>query len=562
MIDSDWGERQPLIGSNDHEYRSDDDTYCKWSIYYYSVSLIVFPLISIIFLAIALFGPSPTAFNKNGFVSDILLMITYASVVLGIITVILSDEKRGSHHNNDSASHTAHSAIAITFLFTLGVGDSLFNLTRFGDRLILVLYRNNTLNSDCRTEIGVSMVENLLKSFCQLCILMFIIYQLNSEKPKSEASKAFKTCLAIFCSIQWLQILLQEVDHHKNRSDSCILHMSDSVRSFEKIEPYLYPLGLEFRFASFIELLIMSETLSVVKKFRFKFFDWFKTKMQPASCICMRKMQAINNCLNTALRFIFTCFTKIKCPSGKGDELLASIFLPASGILLISLSMVIVLFQEFNTNDEEHGVDTVSDANVSLITLISEICEVILALLISLHSIYSLQQLCKKVNNPEQDPTGEEQNMKFKIDFSFLIIANLFLYTYCALTLVGSVRSKPVDKLTEYTRSLTLAASVIPIVQTTLQLIVIWKVRQNRGKLTEGINDMWIILSFAIWLFDTFSAKKYKTNQIQIDLYHGAWDVFAALFIPMAIFFRFHSCIIFANIKAGAYWDQHNHPEL
>ncbi|CAF2133618.1 unnamed protein product [Rotaria magnacalcarata] len=238
------------------------------------------------------------------------------------------------------------------------------------------------------------------------------------------------------------------------------------------------------------------------------------------------------------------------------------IFLPALGILLISLSIVIVLFQEFNIDDSGHRVTTISNNNSNLITLISEICEVILALIISVHSIFSLQNLCKKENNLEQNQTVEAVetvNIKFKIDFLFLLIAYILLDIYCGLTFVGSVLSEPKDKLTQYIRRLTLTASVIPTIQTTLQLVVIWKARQYKGKLTGGINDMWIILSFAIWLFDTFSAKGYKTNEIQKCVYYGAWDYLAPLFIPMAIFFRFHSCIMFANIKAEAYWVNNDH---
>ncbi|CAF2768899.1 unnamed protein product [Rotaria sp. Silwood2] len=330
----------------------------------------------------------------------------------------------------------------------------------------------------------------------------------------------------------------------------------------------------------------------------------------------------INNCLKEVLSFISGCFTKIKRPLGKDDILFSSILVPVSGVFLVSLSIVIVLFEEFNTDDADHRVTEISNKNSSLLTLISEICEVILALIISLHSIYSLSKLGNKNNNPKQEPTVEtvnnpeqkptvetannpeqkptaetvnnsEQkptvepvnnpkqkptvdsvnyiekkssvqtfNIKFKIDFSFLLIANIFLNIYSGLTFVGSVKTKSEDKLTQYIRWLTLSASVIPIIQTMLQSIVIWQARQYHRKLTTGINKMWIILSFAIWLFDTFSAKGYQTNQIQICVYDRNWDVLAAIFIPMTIFFRFHSCIIFANIKDGVYWNKEDHSSV
>jgi hypothetical protein len=546
--------------SNDNKSPSDDKTLRgRFMLGFWVLFLIILPLVSVILIGITLFGSSSTAFEEKGLAADVLLMITYIVIVYSIIAIFFSDDDRGSLQKA-SANHE-HSNIAITFLFILGVGDSLFNMTRFGDQLILIINQNYTPNSHCLINIVVSATENLFKSFCQLCILMFILYQVNpSIKPKFPVSKNFLMCLATFCLILWLQTLLQEVHHHKKKLDSCILPASQGVKSFDKITPYLYPLSLEFRFASFIELLMMPESFWNDKKnFLFKFCNWLKKKIPCTSCIHNRKKQTIDNWLKKVLSFISGCFKKTQCSLGRCDELLGSILLPASGIFLVILSIVIVLFQEFNMNDSDHRVTAINDNNSNAITLISEICEVALAVIISTHSFYSLYKLCDEKTESVEALTGETVKIKFKIDFSFLLVANLCLYTYCCLTFAGSVQSKPEDKLTQYIRSLTLTASVIPIIQTTLQLIVIWKARQYKRRLTKGTNKMWIILSFAIWLFDTFSAKGYNTNQIQIGVYHKHWDVIAALFIPMAIFFRFHSCIIFANIKDGMYWDKQEH---
>ncbi|CAF1096221.1 unnamed protein product [Adineta steineri] len=530
--------------------------WCFWIFF-----LILLPLSSVVLIGFALFDSSITAYNEKGRIADILLMFTYVITIYGIIKIVLSITNSISIEHNTSVHTKKHSNIVFAFLFILGVGDSLFILTRFGDQLILIINQNFVPNSSCATNLALSMTANFLKSLCQLCILMFILHQLDhSIKFKRKESKIFLTCLSIFCLIQWAQILLQEVHFHKNKPDACDMALDQGLKRFDEIAPYLYPLGLEFRFASFIELLIMSECLGTSKKnILLKFYHWFSKNISCKGCSANRMFSTMSQCLKKMLSCFSVCFKKIKHPLGKNDILFPSILLPAIGTLLVSLSIVIVLFQEFNETDGDHRATVVHYDKNSLLTLISEICEIILLFVMSLYSICSLDKLCEKEKNFEQIPYVQTVNMEFIVDFAILLISNLFLNIYCCVTLAGSVISEAEEQLTQTIRWLTLTASVIPIIQTTLQLIIIWKVRRYNGMLTKGINQMWIILSFAIWLFDTFSAKAFDTNEIQISVYSGGWDILAALFVPMSLFFRFHSCIMFANIKDGAYWDEEDH---
>jgi hypothetical protein len=243
-----------------------------------------------------------------------------------------------------------------------------------------------------------------------------------------------------------------------------------------------------------------------------------------------------------------TCRTKF-------ENLLSSIFLPAFGLFIVSVSMVIIFFQESNMNYNNHGLTLSSNNNKYVVTLISEICEVILASIISILSVISLCNVLKKLRNSTQARQDAEPfQRKFKIDFTFLLIAFIFLVLYCGITLVGALMYAPAGTLTKVIMGFTIIASVIPVPQTIIQIVVIYKIYKNKIFLSEYITDMWIILSFAVWLFDTFSAKGYDTNEIQIAFYKQFWDILNPIFIPMSIFFRFHSCIVFANIKGKAYW--------
>ncbi|CAF0815835.1 unnamed protein product [Adineta ricciae] len=527
--------------------------WCFWIIF-----LILVPLSSVILIGFALFDDSITAFNGNGRVADLLMMVSYIVAIYGIVRIILTTASSISVQQITSTHTKNHSNIVLAFIFILGVGDTLFIMTRFGDQLIMILNHNYFPGLECSPNLAVSMIANFLKSLCQLCILMFILHQLNhSIKFKKHGSKIFLTCLSIFSLIQWAQILLQEVHYHKNVPDSCDLSTTQSLQRFDQITPYLYPLGLEYRFACFLELLIMSECLGTSKNnIILKFYFWFNKKIACKVCMANTKIVSVSGCLRKALSCFGTCFRKIKRPLGKNDILFPAILLPAIGTLLVSLSIIIVLFQEVNTDDQHRRSSLVHSEKNSLLTLISEICEIILLVIISFYSVYSLDKLCKKQHEVDHVSHVGPINMEFIVDFAILLISNLFLHIYCLVTLVGSVISDADDRLTEFIRWLTFTASVIPIIQTILQLMIIWKVRRYNGLLHKGINQMWIMLGFAIWLFDTFSAKAYDTNEIQISVYSGSWDILAALFVPMSLFFRFHSCIMFANIKDGMYWDE------
>lgn len=133
---------------------------------------------------------------------------------------------------------------------------------------------------------------------------------------------------------------------------------------------------------------------------------------------------------------------------------------------------------------------------------------------------------------------------------------------YCGLALYGSIIYSPTHEFGTAIKWTTLIASALPMVQSILQSSVIWKIRKGTRELSEEDINMWIILSFAIWLFDSFSAKEYSTNNIQTIAFPETWNYLADIFVPMAIFFRFHSCIVFANIKAGVYYHRQYYSEV
>jgi hypothetical protein len=151
-------------------------------------------------------------------------------IVIGI-TVYSSNHRSSVHHtaHNDHGNHEPHSPIVIGFFLILGCGDSLFNLTRFGDQFILILTENYK-DSECEINIMISMMENLLKCFCQLCILMFMMHQMkHSNRTNPSSPNIFILFLSIFCLIQWLLLLFQEIDQTHFISEHRTIYISIGV---------------------------------------------------------------------------------------------------------------------------------------------------------------------------------------------------------------------------------------------------------------------------------------------------------------------------------------------
>lgn len=342
----------------------------KWCISIGSCFLlwIVLPSISIGLIISILIKKDETTYDTEGFIADIMMIITHFFTFIVINIIVFSD------NGDPSNREEHHSVISLTFLLILGYGDSLFNLTRFGDQLFVIFNRNYPSGNTCERNIGTSVAENACKFISQLCILTFIINKDKYEETlKTMRCRIIIGCLSFSCFIQWFLLLFQEIDQENRKHDSCILNSSHIINSFEKIEPYLYPLGLEFRIACFIELLVIS-----------------KLTMSP--CL-MSMFRRIPNCVVRVFSCIKFCVTWIVsnmvchcmescCMTNRCRKLFLLILLPTSGILLVSISTTIIFFQDFN----EHN-------NIDLVIVISECCEILLVFVTLLHSIRTNSKL-------------------------------------------------------------------------------------------------------------------------------------------------------------------------
>ena len=60
-----------------------------------------------------------------------------------------------------------------------------------------------------------------------------------------------------------------------------------------------------------------------------------------------------------------------------------------------------------------------------------------------------------------------------------------------------------------------------------------------------------------MWFFDTFSAKRFTKNEIQIKYFVALkWSIINSISSPIAIFYRFHSSVCLSDIWYGLYYGE------
>lgn len=155
-------------------------------------------------------------------------------------------------------------------------------------------------------------------------------------------------------------------------------------------------------------------------------------------------------------------------------------------------------------------------------------------------------------------PTSHN-NVEKEIDFFFLILANLCLLVYQSLSCAATIMSISTFTATDYDyiEYVELFYSIVPIIQSILQLYIVW-ILENKIKLDTNYLQVLTMLNFSLWLFDTFSVVFTLINPVPIEAYgRSTWKNLVTIFIPFAIFYRFHSCIVLIKIKAEKYSHDH-----
>ena len=76
----------------------------------------------------------------------------------------------------------------------------------------------------------------------------------------------------------------------------------------------------------------------------------------------------------------------------------------------------------------------------------------------------------------------------------------------------------------------------------------------KRAKPGRSLVTILILIDLSLWLFQTFSAKKYDMNIVQIGYYDIIfWSIISSINTPLIIFFRFHASCCLSEIWKDLY---------
>ena len=539
-----------------------------------SIIIFIFPIISIMIIKIDDFGDTAFVFiglsklinyfdAKLGsfyfysIIGNILLIFVYILILISIGIVMSSSSRKHSNpgrYNNLQLPYEtfkrqlkAQRAILIinTLMSMLGLGDSVFDLTRLVDHVLTIINKTYTTDKAYALLI-ISIFENGFKCIYHLCLLIFIIYHKRYENVfNCLVLRVFIGSLSICCLSQWLFIIFQEIYHERKnvwfQNRTTCNESATLLNSFTEVERFLYPLGIEFRISCFIELFFISLSKRRSGNVLVKIF-FNNTKIHGNQRIFY---QEINHSGNESVEERNENASE-KSKKSKFDNFFMVTSMLIS-IIIVSISVVVIFFQNNNFRK-----------NSNLVIAISELCETVFMITSIIYIVFLLVKMHSRNMLASQIiSTNHKMSNDKKIDFIFLFLSQISLLIFCLLASLGSIKSFWMDakekEMSNYVIYLIITSSITSLIQSILQSIYIWIIRY-KIVLNKSYIKILILLNFGIWLFDTFSAIKFVISNIQIRVYgKPGWEILSTIFIPLSLFYRLHSAIVLIKLKAETY---------
>ena len=167
--------------------------------------------------------------------------------------------------------------------------------------------------------------------------------------------------------------------------------------------------------------------------------------------------------------------------------------------------------------------------------------------------IPTVVKLCKLQFNGELDCA---------LDQYLLIIAVIGYYMLFGLVAMAALDSVHMHGDEGLNASLLLAVCLLHFIQATFQCIVIIDGLHRRARTTEheqekpgrSLVSFHIVVNLGLWIVTTFLSGTLHHSHMVTEFYgHTAWDILFKIFMPLSIFYRFHSAVCFADIWQNAY---------
>ena len=153
-------------------------------------------------------------------------------------------------------------------------------------------------------------------------------------------------------------------------------------------------------------------------------------------------------------------------------------------------------------------------------------------------------------------------NLDNALDQNLLVAAVFGYYMLFGLVAMASLNHIADAGDTGTLAKLIFTSCILECAQVTVQVVVLIdglhrqarSAEQEADKPGRSLVSFHIIVNFGLWIVNTFMLKSLHHLEIVNQFYgKGAWDILVKTFMPLAIFYRFHTAVCFAEIWQNAY---------
>ena len=140
-----------------------------------------------------------------------------------------------------------------------------------------------------------------------------------------------------------------------------------------------------------------------------------------------------------------------------------------------------------------------------------------------------------------------------------LRVSALGIFAYSVFSMIAGAL---VSSSTNESPVLVFVNGLVSVVEVTVQTVFISDMsrrtvntpEQDREKPGRQVITFLLITNMALWLIYTFEMQKVEANPVQLNFYGFLpWAIVQRITLPLCIFYRFHSAIVYAEIWKNSY---------
>ena len=302
-----------------------------------------------------------------------------------------------------------------------------------------------------------------------------------------------------------------------NSSESQQSTLELIVRIEGAVSVYLYPCLIEYSLISLTVFLIMWK--NVGEREGGTYISFGRRHIFTINC-----SRASRGLFIGAVIMLLTILTLVPIYLLENE---AQLITQITELVLLTIALVFVCFGFYHTTRlhfDEHAHVDAFDRVLIIITTVGDFAYTLFGLIASLFI--------------DRDKLPEDGYVGMEIAIGFVAIFQTFLQSGFIL---DTLKRRVTDK----------AVKTKPGRESVTTLLL-----TNLGQCSSDLSRLYCFSLAAIWLHDSFSAKKVRLNPFQVKYYdRGTWAIIQAFTSPLSIFYRFHSAVCLADIWQETFRD-------